>query len=124
MSEHSSFLTVFPGCEDQSSLCGGLEKAYITEVLVDAAEKTMTVSAWFPLMPSPTEISALCDRLKADYGLSGVGLVPDFPQQKKASAPALVQAAPGTQAPKGDVLFGRAIKQKPIPERSNSGLVV
>ncbi len=115
MSEHSSFLTVFPGCEDQSSYCGGLDKAYITEVLVDAAEKTMTVSAWFPLMPSPTEISALCDRLKADYGLSGVGLVPDFPQQKKASAPALVQAAPGTQAPKGDVLFGRAIKQKPVP---------
>jgi len=115
MSEHSSFLTVFPGCEDQKDFCGGLEKAYITEVLVDASEKTMTVSAWFSVMPSPTEISAICDRLKADYGLSGVGLVPDFPQQKRASAPAMVQSAPGTQAPKGDVLLGRAIKQRPIP---------
>ena len=66
MSEHTGFLEIFPGCEDLKSCCGGLEKAYVTDVQVDAAEMTMTVCAWFSLMPSPVEVTALCERLKAD----------------------------------------------------------
>ena len=116
MSEHTPFLTIFPGCCDFGPYCGGLEKAYVTQVQVDASERTMTVCAWFAAMPSPVEESTLLERLREDYGLRGAELIADYPRQK-ATAPALVTAAPGTSggAPKGDVLMGRAIKQKPIP---------
>ena len=77
MSEHTPFLTIFPGCEDIKSCAGGLEKAYVTDVQVDLAELMLTVCAWFPAMPSPVDISTISQRLKEDYGLSGVGLVPD-----------------------------------------------
>ena len=118
MSEHTSFLAAFPGCEDLKSYSGGLDKAYITDVQIDASELVMTVCAWFPAMPSPAEISILSERLKTDYSLSGVGLVPDYPRPKMASTAAMVTgkspAAAGT-APKGDVVFGRSIKQRPVP---------
>ena len=116
MSEHTSFLTIFPGCEDLSAMAGGLDKAYVTDVQVDPLERTMTVCAWFPAMPSPVDISALGERLKLEYGLSGVGLVPEYPQPKAASS-ALAGAAkpPSGGAPQGDVLFGRAIKMHPVP---------
>ena len=116
MSEHTSFLTMFPGCEDLSAMAGGLDKAYVTDVQVDPLERTMTVCAWFPAMPSPVDISALGERLKLEYGLSGVGLVPEYPQPKAASS-ALAGAAkpPSGGAPQGDVLFGRAIKMHPVP---------
>ena len=45
MSEHTSFLTMFPGCEDLSAMAGGLDKAYVTDVQVDPLERTMTVCA-------------------------------------------------------------------------------
>ena len=116
MSEHTSFLTIFPGCEDLSAMAGGLDKAYVTDVQVDPLERTMTVCAWFPAMPSPVDISALGERLKLEYELSGVGLVPEYPQPKAASS-ALAGAAkpPSGGAPQGDVLFGRAIKMHPVP---------
>ena len=71
MSEHSPFLSVFPGCEDLKNYAGGLEKAYVTDVQVDAAEMTLTVCAWFSAMPSPVEVTGLTERLKADYGIAG-----------------------------------------------------
>ena len=63
MSEHSPFLSVFPGCEDLKNYAGGLEKAYVTDVQVDAAEMTLTVCAWFSAMPSPVEVTGLTERL-------------------------------------------------------------
>ena len=116
MSEHTPFLTVFPGCEDLGGFAGGLQKAYVTEAQVDMAERTMTVKAWFAAMPSPVEQERLSRRLREDYALKGVALVPDYPRTKIASAPAMSAAAPtGSAAPKGDVIFGRAIKQHPAP---------
>lgn len=100
MSEHSPFLSVFPGCEDLKNYAGGLEKAYVTDVQVDAAEMTLTVCAWFSAMPSPVEVTGLTERLKADYGLSGAGLIPDFPRPRMASTAAAVHTAPsGAGAP-------------------------
>ena len=116
MSEHTPFLTIFPGCEDIKSCAGGLEKAYVTDVQVDLAELMLTVCAWFPAMPSPVDISSISQRLKEDYGLSGVGLVPDYPKVKLASTAAAAATAPAPGGPpKGDVLMGRAIKQRPVP---------
>ena len=116
MSEHTPFLTIFPGCEDIKSCAGGLEKAYVTDVQVDLAELMLTVCAWFPAMPSPVDISSISQRLKEDYGLSGVGLVPDYPKVKLASTAAAAATAPAPGGPpKGDVLMGRSIKQRPVP---------
>ena len=116
MSEHTPFLKIFPGCADLAAFSGGLDKAYVTDVQVDASEMTMTVAAWFAAMPSPAELQTLSERLKADYGLSGVGMAPDFPRPKLASTSATTGKAPNPgDAPKGDVIYGRAIKQHPVP---------
>ena len=112
MSEHTPFLTVFPGCAARRDSCGGLDKAYITDVQVNLAERRVTVSAWFPAMPSPVEEEALCACLRDDYALNSVRLIPDYPQPRAVLQP-FASAAPSS-APKGDVLFGRAIKQAPV----------
>ena len=117
MSDHTLFLTMFPGCEDLENFAGGLSKATVTDVQIDEGELTMTVCASFASMPSPVEISTLSERLKKDYALKGVGLVPDYPRPKYASTSAMSgsnhKAPEG--APKGDVLYGRGIKQRPVP---------
>ena len=87
MSEHTPFLEIFPGCADLAAFSGGLDKAYVTDVQVDASELTMTVAAWFAAMPSPAELQTLSERLKADYGLSGVGMAPDFPRRPAKPPP-------------------------------------
>ncbi len=116
MAEHTPFLTAFPGCENQRDFCGGLDKAEITDVQVDVSEMTATVCAHFAAQPSPAELTGLSERIRTDYALSGVGIVPDYPRPKMASASATAPAAhPAGGAPMGAVLFGRAIKQHPVP---------
>ena len=116
MADHTPFLTIFPGCTDLLSLAGGLDKAFVTDVQVDLRERTMTVSARFSAMPSLVDVTAITERLKTEYGLDGVGLVPDYPRTVKASTSAMAPGTPGAQEPpKGDMLFGKAIKQKPVP---------
>ena len=112
MTEHTPFLTVFPGCAARRDSCGGLDKAYITDVQVNLAERRVTVSAWFPAMPSPVEEEALCACLRDDYALNSVRLIPDYPQPRAVLQP-FASSTPSS-APKGDVLFGRAIKQSPV----------
>ena len=115
MSEHTPFLTVFPGCEDLRSLAGGLDKATVSLAEVNAADRTMTVWAWFAAMPSMVDIKTIQEHLQEDYGLNTVFLVPDYPRPRTATAPAVFAKGGSGDAPKGDVLFGRAIKQRPIP---------
>ena len=115
--DHTLFLTAFPGCADLHELCGGLKKAYITSVQVSEAERTISVSAWFPAMPSPVETASLTERIRADYDLRSVSLQADFP--KPVSAVPEGAAAPtssvGSSAPAGSVLYGRPIRQTPVP---------
>lgn len=117
MSEHTSFIEIFPGCVGLKDLCGGLDKAYVTDVAVSAAEMIMNVSAHFERMPAPAEISNICERLRRDYGFNTVELIPEYPQLKSVSAPAPAGAKPKTSdsKPSGSVLMGRQIKSKPIP---------
>ena len=115
MSEHTPFLTMFPGCEALSHCAGGLDKAYITEVQVSLAERTLMVSAWFSAMPSPVDISSISECLKKDYSLQGVSIIPDYPRQRPNSVSASFTKPAAGGAPQGDVLMGRAIKQHPVP---------
>ena len=41
------FLDIFPDCAGLSGLCGGLDKAEVTSVVVNSAELTMEVEALF-----------------------------------------------------------------------------
>ena len=110
MSEHTSFLTIFPGCDDLKDSCGGLGKAYVTDVQIDEEERTLSISAHFAAMPSMGDIAQLTERIRHDYVLSGVSIVPEYPRAKPATAPAMSAASQPGQAPKGDVIFGKAIK--------------
>ena len=85
MSEHTSFLEIFPGAASQVSSCGGLEKAYVTDVEISVESGAMSVRAWFVRTPAPAELDALCGILRADYGLKKVAIVPDSPEVAKAA---------------------------------------
>ena len=115
MSDHTPLLTIFPGLDGLSGAAGGLDKAYVTDVQIVAEEKTMTVSAYFASMPSPVDVSSICEKLKRDYALAGVGLVPDYPRVRMASESATSYKSASGGAPKGDLLMGRPIKQQPVP---------
>ena len=88
MSEHTPFLTMFPGCADLRDCCGGLDTACVTDLQIDFAEKIITVSARFSAMPSMSDIALLTERLKRDYAILGAAIIPDYPRQKSATAPA------------------------------------
>ncbi len=115
--EHTPFLTLFPECADFPRAGGGLERAYVTDVLIDGRERSMTVSAWFPAMPSMVDVQQLSGRIKQVFDLSGISLLPDYPQPKPASTAqgggVKVSAAGG--APSGEVLYGHAIRMHPVP---------
>ncbi len=118
--DHTPFLTAFPGCADFSELCGGLKNAYITAVQVSEAERTISVSAWFPAMPSPVETSSLTERIRSDYDLRSVSLQPDFPKPVSSvtEAAGIPGSAVGVPQPAGSVLYGRSIRQTPVPMSS------
>ena len=110
MAEHTPFLVIFPGCADLSSSCGGLDKAYVTDVQVNVPERHVSISAHFSAMPSPVDLNQLRDRLLQDYALSRVELNPDYPAPASASP----DPQAGSAGSHGDVLMGRVIRQSPV----------
>ena len=66
MAEHTPFLVIFPGCADLADSCGGLDRAYVTDVQVNVPERSLTISAHFPAMPSPVDLNQLRQRLLPD----------------------------------------------------------
>ena len=106
MSELTPFLTVFPNCADLPVL----REASLQSATVDTKENSLSVSIRFPQMPSPALLTQLTARLKQDYGLDGVTVIPDYPEPQTA-APASVGA---TSVSTGDVLLGRSIRQSPV----------
>ena len=115
MTDNTPFLSIFPGCEDLGHTAGGLQNAWVTDVQVNLRELTISVSARFAAMPSPVELGALCERLKADYGLRDAVIVPDYPRPKASAFSSSQTGGKSDGAPKGDVIFGHAIKQHPVP---------
>ena len=113
MSEHTSFLEIFPGTASHASSCGGLEKAYVTDVEISLEAGTMSIRAHFARTPAPAELDSICTALRADYGLR-VSIIADGPEvQKAAAASASVSSAPSGGS--GKVLMGHSIKKSPTP---------
>ena len=102
------FLDIFPDCAGLSGLCGGLDKAEVTSVVVNSAELTMEVEALFTRAPAPAELSSLENELREEYGLASVRIEADYPRaaQEKQSG--------GTSR----VLYGKAIKEPKLVEMS------
>ncbi|MCF0138186.1 MAG: PolC-type DNA polymerase III, partial [Oscillospiraceae bacterium] len=129
MNEHTPFLVYFPGCEALKSYCGGLEKAYVTDVALDEKGSSMDICAFFPKAPAPAELSGICRLLKSDYGLGSVTVNPDYPKEKTdyfAGKPGKA-ADRESRKPTGDVLMGKTIKKYPMAMseiNSDSGSVV
>ena len=120
MSEHTSLLEIFPGLAGLKASCGGLDKAYVTDVAVITAESKMSIAAHFTRLPAPAEIDALCGRIRDDYGLSLVELKPDYPKPKTEYIPPKKLSTsggkePAVAKPTGDILMGRSIKKAPVP---------
>ena len=75
--------------------------------------RNTTVSAHFEVMPSPVDIEQISGRIQEDYGLTGVGIIPDYPRPVSETVQPPQEGTART--PKGEVLFGRAIRQQPMP---------
>ena len=110
MSELTPFLTVFPTCTDLPAL----REAILQSATVNTKENSLSVTVRFPAMPSPALLTQLTARLKQDYGLSGVNVIPDYPEPVSVPAPGTV--SPGVpSSSSGEVLLGRSIRQNPVP---------
>ena len=115
MSDHTPFLTIFPGCENLSSAAGGLDKAYVTDVQVDVKQRSVSIAAWFASMPSPVDIQRISENIRLDYSLDTVVILPEYPRVKASAAAVDTRMSSNFSKPAGNVLMGRQIKMKPVP---------
>ena len=96
------FMEIFPGCSGMVDMCGGLQNAFVTGVLIDEENFSMEVSAFFQKAPSGAELTTIESRLMTDYALLDVEI--------KASYPKDLGAKGGDET----LLMGRKIKVKQI----------
>ncbi len=115
MSDHTPFLTIFPGCENLSAAAGGLDKAYVTDVQVDVKQRSVSIAAWFASMPSPVDIQRISENIRLDYNLDTVVILPEYPRVKASAAAVDTRMSSNFSKPVGNVLMGRQIKMKPVP---------
>ena len=67
----------------------------------------MEATVWFAREPSAGERRAICERIAAEYGLTGVHIRPEFPQTLRVELPA---EKSGGKKSGGKVLMGSPIK--------------
>ncbi len=102
--EGTAFLEMFPGCAPLAETCGGLGEAVVTSAIIERARRAMELRVHFSRAPAPVELSFLAGNLSAQFGLSEVNIIPDYPQEESARRP--------SGGPKA--LMGKAGKAKPV----------
>ncbi len=118
MSMNVPLLELFPGCEAIREICGGLDKAAVSSVLVNKAELSLTADIDFPSAPSPADLIILKKQLEDDYSLSSVVVNAKWP----AASPATEEAAAEgdnkkekkQKAAQAKLLYGKEIKGSPV----------
>ncbi len=75
------FLEILPGCGGLADMCGGLDRGFVTEIVINEATNTMSVAAYFQQAPSAAELSSIEGRIAADYGLKQVNIIASFPKE-------------------------------------------
>ena len=96
------FLEILPGCSGMDEMCGGLQNAFITEIVINEAANAMDISAYFAQAPSSAEITALQTRIMSDYGLDHIEILASYPKE--------LEPEKGDEA----VLFGRKVKVREV----------
>ncbi|MBQ3257685.1 MAG: hypothetical protein IJA67_09750, partial [Oscillospiraceae bacterium] len=96
------FLEILPGCSGMEDMCGGLQNAFVTEIVIDEKRNSMDIAAYFQQAPSASELSAIQGRISGDYGLSGVLIIPSFPKE--------LEKEKADDAP----VFGRKVKVREL----------
>ncbi|MCC8156043.1 MAG: PolC-type DNA polymerase III [Oscillospiraceae bacterium] len=109
MAEKAAFLELFPCCAHLKELCGGLDAAYLTSVIIERAPRRMLAEAFFSRAPAPAELSMLEEQLRTEYALQNVELRADYPKQSASAANGKAGAART-----GDVLMGKAVRGEPV----------
>lgn len=110
------FLEMFPFCADLQELCGGLDKAFVTEARVNKEKMQMTVKVEFGRNPIPAETHTIEGRIAAGFGLAAVAISPvnTAPSEPRRSQ-GVTEKKSGSSAPAGGrVIFGKQIKGEPI----------
>ena len=108
MNEFTSFLTMFPGCEDLKGYCGGLDKAYVKNCNINIDEMSMELTVFFPTRPAPAEESSIAGSLARQYGLKCVSVNSEFPVEKIEVQEKPKEGKKGQID--GNVLLGKKIK--------------
>ena len=97
-----SFLEILPGCSGMIEMCGGLQNAFVTEIMIDEVNNSMEISAFFQQAPAAAELTAIQGRIAGDYGMSDVSIKASYPKELDQEK---IDDAP---------IFGRKIKVKHI----------
>ena len=112
MAQETRFLDMFGCCTGLKELCGGLDDAKVRNVLIFRETSSMELDVLFAAEPRGDDLSLLETRLKAEYGLLGVHIRPDWPRLQEVK-----KKEPGKKADKpsaGAALMGKAPKGSPV----------
>lgn len=84
MFERLSFLKAFPFLSDCAEFAGGLDGAYILSATINEANASMAADIFFSKKPDEFELGFLSNRIRREYGLSEVSILPGYPDKGKA----------------------------------------
>jgi len=129
MADKTKFLDVFSCCSGCAGMCGGLENATLSAVVVDREKRSIFAEAFFAQMPAPAELKILEDTIAGEFSLSSAEIVPDYPKPEfkpnpKKEAPPQNQNGgekkffrntPGPAINGGDMLMGKSARGEVIP---------
>ncbi len=120
--EQTKFLEMFPCCGSLSSLCGGLDEAFVVQVQINREQKNMSITADFATRAELADLHMLEGKIASEYGLSSVSISQRGAEQEAAAETPRdkepeVAPAPGKkeEKKKGRVLYGKALKRKSTP---------
>ncbi|MBR2880718.1 MAG: hypothetical protein IKC02_08615 [Oscillospiraceae bacterium] len=116
MTEKIAFLQVFPCCGGCAEMCGGLDKASLSTVVIEKENRSMTAAAFFAQMPAPAELKILEDTIAAEFSLSAVEIIPDYPRPE-------IKPAPKKEPPK-DNKSRRDFRSPPAPAISGGDMLM
>ncbi|MBR5490462.1 MAG: PolC-type DNA polymerase III [Oscillospiraceae bacterium] len=127
MAEKIGFLQVFPCCNSCAGMCGGLDKATLSAVIVEKENRSLYAEAFFAQMPAPAELKIIQDTIAGEFSLNSIEIHPDYPKPefkpnpKKESAPQtqsgekkFFRSAPAPAITGGDMIMGKSARGEVI----------
>ncbi|MBR5381242.1 MAG: PHP domain-containing protein, partial [Oscillospiraceae bacterium] len=104
-----AFFDMFTCCADDATLRPVLEKALVYNVKVDKKNRRMHVRLGLPEKAAPAALRMTEEGIAQEFGLASVEVTPVYPETE---APKKAE-----KKPRGRVIMGRAVREKPTPVR-------